>query len=263
MRLTVVLLVFLFALAAGPSAARASLLAYAITTSNQFGTVDLNTGVSTLIGLTGGPVLSGLGEINGSLYGGIVGSNILDSVNPATGALTVVGTGTISYGVTGSTTTGLYAIDTSEDEGLWSVNPSTGATTLIGRLGIGPAGSIGLSTNSSTLYYFDDGKLYTLNTSTGLPTLVGNNGNDISAMVFEGGSLYAGGFAGPVGLQIDTLNTATGQGTFVAPETGPVLGFDGLAPAPSSGVPEPSCLGLLGSAIAGLALLRRRQRLHR
>jgi PEP-CTERM motif len=242
-------------LAVTATVARADLIAYDLTTSNQFGTVDLNTGVSTLIGLTGGPVLTGLGEVSGSLYGGSSGGHTLYSINPATGDLSVVGNGTVTYAETGSTTAGLFAIDTLDN--LWSINPSTGASTLIGPTGIGAAGFVTLSTNSSTLYYVDAGNLYTLNTSTGHANLVGSNGSlGIAAMVFEGGSLYAG--VDSPALQIDTINPATGQGSLVAPVTGPLLGFDGLAPVPASAVPEPGSLGMLAGGIAGMVLLRRR-----
>jgi hypothetical protein len=240
-------------LAVTATVVRADQIAYELTTSNQFGTVDLNTGVSTLIGLTGGPVLTGLGEVSGSLYGG--SGHTLYSINPATGTLSVVGNGTVTYGDTGSTTAGLFAIDTLDN--LWSINASTGASTLIGPTGVGAAGFVSLSTNSSTLYYVDAGNLYTLNTSAGHANLVGSNGSlGIAAMVLEGGSLYAG--VDNPALQIDTINPATGQGTFVAPLTGPLLGFDGLAPVPAPAVPEPGSLGMLAGGVAGMVPLRRR-----
>jgi len=51
-------------------------------------------------------------------------------------------------------------------------------------------------------------------------------------MVFPSGSLHAG--VDCPGRQVYALNTATGQGTLVTSETGPLLGLGGLAPGSSS-----------------------------
>jgi hypothetical protein len=77
-------------------AAQANPLAYATTGDNQFGVVDLMTGVFTQRGIMA-VRLTGLGEINGKLYGGGYASGTLYSVNPSTGVLTAIGNGALTY----------------------------------------------------------------------------------------------------------------------------------------------------------------------
>jgi hypothetical protein len=248
--LVAVMLVFVLASA---GAVMADNIAYEATGSNDFGTVDLNTGVYTEIGNMG-LRLSGLGVANGVIYGGgYYGSSTLYSVNPTSGALTAVGMGSIAYGLTGSTLTGLYAVDNS-GANLYSVNPSTGATTIIGPTGISFSGYSGFSTNSSTLYLTTGTSLYTVNTSTGAATLVGSTGAGIGALVTESGVLY-GGVESP--LSVQTVNPATGALTFVANESGAPGNFWGLTPLPTP-VPVPGAVLLLGPGLVGLAAIRRR-----
>jgi len=230
--------------------------AYEATGSDDFGKIDLNTGVYTQIGNMGS-LLSGLGVAGGVIYGGIDLGSTLYSVNPTSGALTAIGSGSMSYALTGSTLTGLYALDTAGYSGgianLWSIDPHTGAATMIGPTGITYTDTIGLSTNSSTLYFTTGPNLYTLNTTTGAATLVGSTGIGIGALVFESGLLYGG--RSPVAVY--TLNTTTGAATFVANVTGAPGTFWGLTPLPTP-VPIPGAVLLFGPGLAGLAAIRRR-----
>ncbi len=246
-----VTVMLVFALASAGAVMADGLIAYEATGSNNFGTVDLNTGVYTQIGNMG-LTLSGLGVANGALYGGGYYSSTLYSVNPTSGALTAVGTGSIAYGLTGSTLTGLYALDTS-GANLYSINPSTGATTLIGPTGISFTDYSGFSTNSSTLYLTTLTSLYTLNTNTGAATLVGSTGAGIGALVTENGILY-GGVESP--LSVNTVNPATGALTFVASASGTYGNFWGLAPV--NPVPLPGAIFLFAPGLVGLAAIRRR-----
>src|SRR5208282_1995985 len=86
---------------ASQPAARADSTAYMSTGSDQFGTIDLNTGVITQLG-NSGQLLSGLGTVGGNIYGGVVGTSLLDQVNLTNGSLTLIGSGSMNYNDTGS-----------------------------------------------------------------------------------------------------------------------------------------------------------------
>src|SRR5262245_7031369 len=129
--------------------------------SNLFGVIDLNTGVFTSVGSMG-LTLAGLGTYDGVIYGGAYAGNTLYSVNTSTGALTPIGTSSVSYFLFGSTTSGLYAVG--RDGGFYSINAANGAATLLHLTG-GFGGEIeGMSSGSDTLYVTADHSLYTLNT---------------------------------------------------------------------------------------------------
>jgi hypothetical protein len=147
---------------AGADAAPKHPLAYATTGDNQFGVVDLLTGVFTQKGNMG-VRLTGLGEINGKLYGGGYASGTLYSVNPSTGTLTTIGNGSLTYWGTGSTNLGLFAIDRSANMNLYSINPNTGDATLVGPTGLSPTAFVeGVSTGSDTLYVTVNSSLYSI-----------------------------------------------------------------------------------------------------
>jgi hypothetical protein len=102
----------IFSVATVDCGTQANPLAYATTGDNQFGVVDLLTGVFTQKGKMG-VRLTGLGEVGGELYGGGYASGTLYSVNPSTGALTKISGGSLTYWATGSTKRGLFALDNS------------------------------------------------------------------------------------------------------------------------------------------------------
>src|SRR5579863_2523107 len=144
------LTVFLLAIA-GLASAQTPLAYEFVGRSDSWGTIDLTTGAFSQTGNTG-QLLSGLGVgPGGLLYGGLDSSGTLYQVNPANGNLTTVGTSSLAYNDFGSTTTGVYALDTRLN--LYSVNTTTGATTLIGPTGLSVNATIGLSTGSETLYF--------------------------------------------------------------------------------------------------------------
>src|SRR5579863_5418703 len=95
-------------------AMRADDMAYMINAQSQFGVIDLSTGNFTPVGSSNlaSSMAAGLGVTGGKLYTAAVNGNTLYQVNPATGALTAVGNGSIQYYGFGSTTSGLYAVAT-------------------------------------------------------------------------------------------------------------------------------------------------------
>jgi hypothetical protein len=216
--------------------------------SDNWGTIDLATGAFSQTG-NSGQLLSGLGVgPGGLLYGGLDNSGTLYQVNPTNGSLTSVGTSNLKYNDFGSTTSGVFAVDTSLN--LYSVNTTTGATTLIGPTGLSVNSTIGFSTGSETLYFTNGATaiLYSINTSTGAATEIGNTGVDnIGAMVFENGTLYAG--SNSPSVSVYTLDPATGTGTFVA--TASAGKFWGLAPSvfPVAGL-SPSSLKFASTLVA-------------
>jgi hypothetical protein len=208
--------------------------AYMFTGTDQFGTIDLDSGVFTQLGNTG-VLFARLGVANGAIYGAAINGTTLYQVSPTDGRLTAVGNSNITFELLGSTAKWLYALD--PDFNFYSVNPATARARKIGSAGVdivcktGGTGC-GMSTNSKKLYVTVGADLYIFSTATGAARLVGNTSisNGIGAMVFEGGKLYAGS---NTPFQIYTLNTSTGAATFVATPTGnpaPVQ-FWGLAPS--------------------------------
>jgi hypothetical protein len=238
-------------------------IAYVDLVDGVFGTVDLGTGAFVQIGIPSAPGLAGLGVFNGAIYGGASLGNTVYRINQATGVLTSVGTASINFEDFGSTTAGLFAVDTSLN--LYSVNAGTGATTLIGATGLSLSGVVtaGMSDNSSALYYANGTNLYSLDTGTGAPTLVGSVGSGIGigAMLFQSGTLYGGQNHPSIGL--DTIDTGTGAATFLFGVNTSGASIDGLAPVPPSAVPEPASWLFVITSAAILGLVRHRRLLTR
>jgi hypothetical protein len=215
--------------------AQADPLAYATTGDNQFGIVDLLTGVFSQSGKMG-VRLTGLGEVGGKLYGGGYASGTLYSVNPSRGALTTIGGGSLTYWAAGSTNRGLFALDNSANMNLYSINPKTGAATLVGPTGLSPTAIVeGMSTGSDILYVTVNSSLYSINTTTGASTLIGTSPSGLfGPMVVLKGThhdvpdLIFDGAANPSAIWI--LNQTNGFGTFLLDTTGADTNFWGLAP---------------------------------
>lgn len=229
---------------------KADNIAYMGTVNGDFGTVDLNTGVFSMLG-NSGTTLAGMAVASATLYGSSyhTATGTLYSVNPANGSLTVVGTSAVDYDDFGSTTSGLYAVGA--DGNLYSINGTTGAATLIGPTGVSFGSWRSLSTNSPTLYFASGSDLYELNTTTGAGTLIGSMGSpEEGALLEEDGILY-GGENSP-GYSVDTLNPTTGVATPGPSITGETSAFFALAPNPlpaQSSAPEPGTFALATVAL--------------
>jgi hypothetical protein len=249
-------------------------------------TVNPATAAFTMVGpitaSTGAIGLTGLAfdPLNGVLYG-VTGFESPDSprtlvtINPATGAATIIGAVTGSFGSVGLTDLSfradgtLFGINPST---LYTVNLGTAAATSIGSTGENPPGG-GLAFNSLGALYsagIATGTVDTLNTSTGArtvgPTMTNApHAGTLGAMMALGFSsaniLYAPNSAreqnGATVTTVDlvTINTSTGLVTDIGSLPGNV---DALAFGPA--VPEPSSIALLGVGVAIAAFLKRRAR---
>jgi len=252
---------------------RADSFAYAVGGAGTLETVDLNTGVNTVLSVTPcagtnpGPGIIpcvGLGVSDGALFlvqnaaGGVANFYSVDTTN---GSTSLLGSSTFTVAAFGSTTNGLFVVDTSGN--LYSASLSTGLT-LLGSTGISPTREEGLSDNSGSLYFTDAGSLYTLNTTTGAATLIGmmDSANDVGAMLFQNGTLYGTDAPGDTQAgEIFTINTTTGIATDTGVNDNRVVSGGGLAPDPLA-TPEPGTLSLLLCGMSGLGVLMGRKRLR-
>lgn len=243
--------------------------------------IDLETGLASALGVIPYAVddeIEGFGSIDGVLYGvseANDGDGTLRTLLPAPGGVPLA-TGTRSgteAGAAGDPTSGvLYNINSDETavgvlSSLYSLNLGTGAATLIGTSGIF---ADGLAINSDGVAYASDFRLtdslYTVDLATGALTLVG--GFNIGDVDFDSGlafdeldQLYALTENGV----IYTVNTGTGAASFEAFVVdaagaripGDLEGLDILIEADE--VPAPASIALLGVAVAGLGVARRRR----
>ena len=210
---------------------------------NKLYTVDINTGITTLVGaLTiNFPYITGLAfDPSGALYAlenySGTGSRLL-KVDPATSAVTDLTDYAhgAPYGGRG-------------DRGL--VFSTSGTAYEFGGV-----------TDTVGGYSYVDGRLYTVDPTNGRTTAVGGPGSDrpvhTEDAAFADGNLYSTDFGGTI-YQVDPT---TGISTVVG-STGMGNGLLGLFELPSlfpaSPVPEPGTLPLIGMGMAAFMGLRRR-----
>lgn len=278
-RLTVAALVCVTNLCLVTRAAYADVSAYALTdvgapivSNTRLATLDLTTGVYTAIGNTGNLGISGLGSVGGTLY--TANNDTLFSINASNGSLTSVGSlpNPLSYEGLGSTATGLFTVDILS-ENLLSINPSTGAPTVVGPTGLtfvvdamstGPGGLFISSPGVPNLTGTDF--LWKLNISTGAATQIGDTGLAfLTGMVWINGTLYGvsgTGFPTNSSFSVVTLDTTTGAASHVVNTSG-AGNFVATGLAPTTSVPEPSSLVLIGSGLVATFEAARRKLLNR
>ena len=272
------------------ASASAGSLAYVVTDSDQFGTVNLTTGAFQQIGPdTPGPQVGLVPGPNGSLLS-LTFSGNLESINPATGATSIItstGLGT-SVGDLAELNGTLYATDLNNT--LYTVNPVTGALHTIGPTGI-PAFSPDFpAVLSDESLYAVAGKLYAtfdnfsppvssptvvtppalyeVDPSTGVATQVGATMLGLSASVDVNGVFYAfheglvdPSCAGPAPVpcrsdaELFTLNLANGNTTFITNVDPSATAIYGSSPV----VPEPASIPLASIGIAALVAFRWRR----
>jgi hypothetical protein len=264
------------------------------TNDQQFGTVDLATGAFQQIRSGPGGEYRGLVPASNGSFLSLGFDGNLTSINPATGATTVIGPtgfsdcstpsspcGPRSAGVLAELGGVLYATDFSQN--LYRVNPASGAATLIGPTGI-PAVPFsshftsnpdGTANVMSATLFAANGNLYAtfdadrLDPASGAITpVITNNLYQIDpstgrtttvAPTTESLSaivqVNGAVYAFSVGTQqLLNLNLANGGTSFIADVGGATRYVEGAAPTP-----EPISVTLAGIGIAAIILLRLRK----
>lgn len=250
------------AAAALPLSANAVVL-YA--TSNFFNgdtlvTIDTTTQTVTTVGNTGLAANFGLADFNGRLFGFDQVADLVEEIDPTSGAqlnafnvgITTVGEGGIAFDSNGGGILTQCAAGAT-----WRFDIGSGTNTPLAG---GPCFD-GLDFNSANVLYGleqNSGRLFTVDATTGARTLVGNTGfstGGLGGLTFDamdnlyaitnGGALYG-------------INAGTGASTFLF-NTGlsRVSGLSALQR--TAAVPEPATLGLLGLSLLGFGAARRKR----
>jgi hypothetical protein len=140
---------------------------------NHLYTIDTTTAVSTMLPTStfpfGGNAL--VFSSTGTLYG--AGATKFATLNPATGAATIVGNigpGLNSGGDLAFIGGNLYL--TASNNHLLRINPATGAGTDVGSFGPGVTDIFGLAAVSNTLYGVSGTRIYTIDPTTGAASFV-------------------------------------------------------------------------------------------
>jgi outer membrane protein assembly factor BamB len=259
------------------ASASAGPLVYVVTFAGQFGSADATTGAFTQIGATTSDPLGGLvSGPNGSLLGVSYGGN-LDSVNPATGAVSVIGfTGLGPALATAPLATGVFngtVYETDGSNNLYTINTTTGAASLLGATGLPQCPSVtdpddiadeAIFAAGGKLYITFDGfnfitnavvdapELYQINPATGAAALIGPTAFGLDAALQVNGTVY--GFT--AANTVLSLNVANGSTSFVTNYDSNALDITGAA-----ATPEPASFGLAALGIAAI-LVARWQRRH-
>lgn len=158
---------------------------------------------------------------SGTLYGSDVSTRVLVTIDPTTGAATVVGPIGFSFveGLAFDPLAGvLWGADRGTNE-LIRIDPSTGAGTAVGPFGVDSIRGLAFDPGIGTLYGSRDGpdRLFTIDLTTGMATKIGPTGNGpMSGLTFDTttGMLFG---SNPESNELFVLDPATGAATLVGP----------------------------------------------
>ena len=239
-------------------------------TTSDFGTLDLATGVFSLIATTGQEFFGITTGAGGTIFGTDVNSGHLYTNSP-TGVTTQFGTSVAPAGLGfqglaySSAGNNFFADNRATAAGggntsLYSISGNGNSNSLVGTMATPPdnvtSGSIAFGPSGSL--YFDyatvglNAALYTVDTSTGMTTAVGSGlGTNLLTLFSVGSTLYGIDTTKNLGIPIYTINTTTGVATATGVNvTGlkPFYFLDTATFVPDTG----STFGLLCLALAAL-----------
>ncbi len=208
---------------------------------------------------------------SGVLYGstgGVSGTQLL-TINPATAAVTVVGSfnaGSVTMTDLAFDSSGhLFGISSSGGANLYSINLGTGQATMVGSSGISftEGGGLAISLGGTAYGAPIPGEFGTYDLLTGAYTHIGTPGSPVGAgsgygaLAFDGSVLYGDNLkAGASGAtHLVTIDPTTGNVTDIGAS---VTHLDAIAFGPAE-VPEPGTIALLvGAGAVGLLVRKRR-----
>jgi hypothetical protein len=159
------------------------------------------------------------------------------------------------YDALGSTSGGLYAVDTSGT--LYSVNARTGAATAIGSTGLDlNQDTYAISSGLPILYFTNGSNAYELSTSTGAATFLGSYsaGDGFNAAAYVGGGVYAAAITGLSDMSselyaVSVSNESVTEVGVVSPASGQIYGLAAALPEPSAWTMMIVGVGLLGASM--------------
>jgi hypothetical protein len=198
----------LFALGNGAAFAKGDPFAYMIAGNSDFGVIDLKTGVFTLCGNSGVLQAGlGLGP-DGTIYGGAWKGTTISTVNPSNGTLTTIGNTSFQIWAFGSTSKGrLWAMDMPGNLYSINPATGAGTLVGPTGVAFNQSETYGVSAASSKFYVSNGTNFYSVSAKNGKTKTVGPESSTFGAFVSIKGVLYGGGDTSPFSVYtVNTTN---------------------------------------------------------